>query len=145
MIFVLMQRHGGKDLLLDAYHKLVEDIPELAGMSYVLDGDHPEDQVKQVKKLCKLYMQVKDCVVRTNSLTVVYALNNELMRNPKLLVNAYEVRPSGKMNMAIKDRWIDESILGHVADKLQTELNALSAKKYEVEQKKEAKQVAKKR
>lgn len=96
------------------------------GYGYMPDSLHPEDQVKLIKRIVKAK---ENCTIVTHSLIVIYALNNELLRNNKLKVCACEVLPSGKIKSVIKDRWIDESVLGHVADKLHAEMNRLSAKR----------------
>jgi len=136
MIYVLMQRHPSKNalkfysmyadphnfLLHVAADHLVDDYAD----RFCFDDLHPEDQVKAVRKLVKENLQSEEEVVLiVNSLVVIYALNNELLRNNKLKVNAWEVLPTGKRNSAIKDRWIDESVLGHVSEKLSLELNKL--------------------
>lgn len=132
MIYVLMQRHsdnGGtwriEDLAVGWY-----DVCKTIVAMYPVDAAHPENQVKFVKRLVKDYGKRRlNYVLITNSLTIVYALNNELLRNPKLKVMAYEV-VEGKRVKCIKKRWIDEGVLGHVSDELNTEMNRLLAKKF---------------
>lgn len=137
MIYILMQRHG-EDFNADRslgglakvwYHNWRDTVDLFSH-----DGSHPEEQVAFIKRLVKdKQYQGKlknelNYVLATNSLTIIYALNNELLRNSKLKVMAYEV-VDGKRVRAIHKRWIDESVLGHVSDELHTEMNKLMAKK----------------
>jgi hypothetical protein len=138
VITVLMQRHGGKDLLDAAlshstkYRQSYTDrFPY--GCAYCPEnGKHPEDQVKWVKRV------VQDCrkqgwmrVIATHSLTIIYALNNALLRYPNLELVAYEILPNQRRKLAShKDKetgqlWIDESLLGDVGCELSTEMNQL--------------------
>ena len=118
-----MQRHGGSSIAYSVAQKMK------GACINPPDHEHPEDQVKFVKNIIKSDDVDVDMILPTNSLTLVYALNNELLRNPKLKVMAYEILPSGKKIKAIKKHdgklWIDESILGHVGDALSAEMNWL--------------------
>lgn len=121
MITVLMQRHS-----YDRQDKAYAHFKMNGGFGYLPDSLHPEDQVKLIKRIVKAK---ENCTIVTHSLIVIYALNNELLRNKKLEIWAYEVLPCGKIKSVVKDRWIDESVLGHVADELHAEMNRLSAKR----------------
>ena len=139
-----MQRHGGKgqgdfhykiypkdpNRLVVAYYKLVKSNLKLGGGYHCFDTLHPEDQVKSVKVVARGKSAVS--VLLVNSLMVIYALNNELLCNPKFDVNAFEVLKSGKMISAIKNRWIDETILGNISSDLNMELNKLYHNKHNV-------------
>jgi hypothetical protein len=136
MIYVLMQRRGGIDLLHDGWCKLCKQGIVSDNFSpYRYDDLHPEDQIKEVKQIIKYkYEQV----LMTNSLTIIYALNNELIRNPKLQIKAFEVLKSGRLKSAMSydngQPFINEAILGHIVEKLSMEYNRLCAKKFKAKQ-----------
>jgi hypothetical protein len=136
MIYVLMQRHGEPDLLHDGWYKMCkEGMVSDDFLPACYDDLHPEDQVREVKQLIKY----KDRqVLMVNSLIVIYALNNELIRNPKLQIKAFEVLKSGRLKSAMSydngQPFINKAILGHIVEKLSMEYNRLCAKKFKAKQ-----------
>jgi hypothetical protein len=134
MIYLLMQRHGDdREALRTAEYKLERKLGKNNLTLWFLPetNAHPEDQVDYVGRMVKNQKDDRKhtLVLTTNSLMIVYALNNALLSDPDLEVMAYEVFPDGSMSQCINDRWIDESVLGHVADKLHAEMNQLFAKR----------------
>lgn len=140
-----MQRNGGPDLLRDALraakpgavfvsgapvqgaiemgkeHGLLVHLPET--------GLHPEDVVKVIRTLVAAAVAGTDVAISTHSITVLYAINNE--------VAAHGFKDTA-MYIADEDRhvrhhegWIDESYLGWVTDDLSAELNQTLARRAE--------------
>jgi len=84
------------------------------------NNNHPEDQVKMVREwIAAPY----DTVIATNSLIIVYALNNSFLKNKNLEIKAFEVLSEKEKINAMQDGWINETILGHVGDELTEEMN----------------------
>lgn len=136
MITVLMQTQGGHNKVSDVLSSMIlDDANPLSDRPYTLSSclfpeaeKHPEDQVKLVKRWVK---EQKDfpginLVVATHSLIIIYALNNELLRNAWLQVEAYAINKNGAKTSAANNRWIDERVLGKVVDKLGMEMIKLS-------------------
>ena len=131
MIYVLMQRHSGgmagNSMLNDAAIKHFPNIhswfPEEAGCY------HPEDLVKAIKNTVNIYglrlRAARPFVILTHSLLAIYVLNNLLLEHKDLEIEAYEVISPDEKVSVIKDRWIDESVLGHVYDDVHNEMNRL--------------------
>lgn len=135
MIHLLMQRHGkNKQLLGGAVFKHYSQNRDSkkAYWEHPEHNAHPEDQIRFVERMVKSELKTPEVltVVTTHSLTIVYAFNNALLREPALNLIAYEViDPSMDLVEVTKDRWIDESVLGHVADELHAEMNRLTVEK----------------
>lgn len=99
---------------------------------------HPEEQVSFVNNV---FTSMKsgdgypiindDVVIVTDSLLMIYAINNALMLNPKIKVRAYEILLGDKkVLVSKKDKrhkhyWVDEEVLGHVQDRLSQQINTL--------------------
>ena len=131
MIHLLMQRHGkNKQLLGGAVFKHYSQNRDSkkAYWEHPEHNAHPEDQIRFVERMVKSELKTPEVltVVTTHSLTIVYAFNNALLREPTLNLIAYEViDPSMDLVQISDNRWIDESVLGHVADELVAEMNKL--------------------
>ena len=106
--------------------KVLNHIPNAFCYEYPETRRHPASQVDFIKRLVKAD---HDSYICTHSLTIIYALNNELIRNPKLEIKAYDVQPDGSLVdcMTVTDGqpWVDEAPLGWVADELNVEMNQL--------------------
>ncbi len=146
MLIVLVQARGGEDLLREATRsggggkglyaegmpsEHVLELAQPAGFLRVVfpeRGLHPEDQVVAARRLVELS---RTCTVylATHSLMVIYAVNNSIMKDETLQVEAYCVTKTGRESI-FADRWIDEGSLGSVADDLAMELNQIHCQKY---------------
>ncbi len=87
-------------------------------------GLHPEDQAKVAKTLVLLAMDI-DVHIATNSLVVLNVINNALIEDGTIGFEAYMIERGGTREVMMRDRWIDETPLSWVPDKLERELNEL--------------------
>lgn len=149
MIILVLERHADPTGSINVLFQKIRmdrklDHNNCVNYDRSLDWQHPEEQIQQLKVISKKYNyppSVKHVVgeylhatISTYSLIPVYFFNNLLAQDPHFNIEAFEVvPPSGKrpahVKSAMKGRWIDESIIGHVYDKLYNEANKAAAKR----------------
>lgn len=153
MIVVLLERHH--DASNQAYsllHKFRNDrkLTEYNCVDYLknIDYEHPEQQIKLLENIVSRFnypeistphvtpSSAHHALIVTASLVVVYWFNNQLIHNPNLNLEAYEIvladstkDTPARIKPAMVNNWIDETITSHVYEKLNRKLNALSANK----------------
>lgn len=151
-LLVYVQEHGGKDLLrakvIPFGVPAVDFVPEMHAHAHGFFQAirmaarakrtlrlvfpetylHPEDQVKVAAAILKA-ARVTRVIVGTHSLMMLYALNNGLIRDSKVEVKAFLVKPNGRKKSIMSGRFISEVELGAVASSLSDEFNRLCKKK----------------
>jgi len=135
---VFVQSRSGTDLIRAAVHDGrgvfcegppslgVMDLSRQVGRLSVLFPElrlHPEEQVDVGRQLVQLSLDI-DVVIATNSLTMLYVINNVILAANHKSVAAYDLS-DGLVNLCSVDNFIDERPLGEVNDKLQMELNRI--------------------
>lgn len=86
---------------------------------------HPSDQRRVAESLVD-WSKTSDVYIGTHSLIIIYTINNRLVQDPNLEVEAIGIKEDGTRESVIsKKRWIDEGYLGCVGSKLQADLNRI--------------------